>query len=89
MDPHSAYWKQEFKLPKNGFRLKGHSRSTEMTCFYLADLGIYWDAGVHSYYACDLIGLTHGHGDHFQAINGILKSQNIERSKKGPIGKNF
>ncbi len=82
MDPHSAYWKQEAKLPKTGIRLKGHSRSTEMTCFYMPDYDLYWDAGVHSYYSCDSIWLTHGHGDHFQAINGILKSQNPERSNK-------
>lgn len=82
MDPHSAYWKQELKLPQTGIRLKGHSRSTEMTCFYLPDYDLYWDAGVHSYYSCDGIWLTHGHGDHFQAINGILKSQNPERSQK-------
>ncbi len=82
MDPHNSYWKHEFKLPKTGFRLKGHSRSTEMTCFYIPELNIYFDAGVHSYYSCDNIMITHGHGDHIQSLNGILKSQNQERSKE-------
>ena len=70
------------KLSKTGLRLKGHSRSTEMTCFYIPELCIYFDAGVHGYYSCDHIFITHGHGDHIQALNGILKSQNQERSKK-------
>ena len=82
MDPHSSYWKHELKLPKTGFRLKGHSRSTEMTCFYIPELCFYCDAGVHSYFSGDHIFVTHGHGDHIQSINGILKSQNIERSKQ-------
>ena len=82
MDPHSSYWKHELKLSKTGLRLKGHSRSTEMTCFYIPELCIYFDAGVHGYYNCDHIFVTHGHGDHIQSLNGILKSQNQERSKK-------
>ncbi len=81
LDPHNSYWKHELKLPQTGLRLKGHSRSTEMTCFYLPELNWYFDAGVHSYYGCDGIALTHQHGDHFQAINGILKSQLTEHSK--------
>jgi len=80
MDPHNSYWKHEFKLPKTGLRLKGHSRSTEMTCFYIPELNMYFDAGVHSYYSCDHMMITHGHGDHIQSLNGILKSQNQERS---------
>ena len=82
INPHSSYWKNEIKLSKTGLRLKGHSRSTEMTCFYIPDLCIYWDAGVHGYYNCDHMFITHGHGDHIQSINGILKSQKQERSKK-------
>ena len=82
MDPHSSYWRHEFKLPKIGLRLKGHSRSTEMTCFYIPDLCFYCDAGIHSYFSADYIFVSHGHGDHIQSINGILKSQNIERSKQ-------
>lgn len=86
MDPHSSYWKNVFKLPETALSLTGHSRSTEMTCFYIPELGVYFDAGVHSYYSCDHIFVTHGHGDHIQSINGIIKSQNSGRPRLGANG---
>jgi ribonuclease Z len=81
MELHDAYWKNELKLKGTPLSLKGHSRSTEMTCFYVPELNLYLDAGVHSNYSADHIFITHGHGDHIQQLNGIIKSQNEERNK--------
>lgn len=82
MDPHNGYWKQEYSLPKTNLRLRGHSRSTEMSCFYIPQLNLYFDAGIHAYFTADHILVTHGHGDHIQGINGIINSQSKPNKNK-------
>lgn len=84
MEPHDSYWKQGYKLPETNLQLRGHSRSMEMTCFYIPQLNLYFDAGIHSFFTADYILVTHGHGDHIQGINGIISSQ----SKPSFKGKN-
>ena len=80
MELNKAYWKNVLQLPGTPFTLRGHSRSTEMTGYIIPELDMYLDAGIRGCYTCNTILITHGHGDHIQSLNGILKSQRENRS---------
>ena len=71
-------WRQSYRLSGH-YTLRGHSRSTEMTCFYIPELNFYFDAGVWSNYECQHIAITHCHGDHIQCLNGIIQTQSVGR----------
>lgn len=53
-------WNYEFKI-NNHLTIKGHSRGSEKTCFYIPQLKIYFDAGVQSYLEPKFIFITHCH----------------------------
>ncbi len=76
-------WQYEIKLPGSGpaLTLKGHSRGSERTGFYIPELELFLDAGVQSPYHPKTILITHCHSDHSfslpMLITGILTKPNI------------
>ena len=65
-------WKYEEKIPGTTLTLRGHSRGSEKTCFYIPQLKLFLDAGVQSMYNPNHILITHCHADHSFALPMLL-----------------
>jgi len=57
-------WKYSYILPGTQLTLRGHSRGSEKSCFYISELKLFFDAGIQSYYNPNFIFITHCHSDH-------------------------
>lgn len=73
----AAPWDYFQKLD-NGLTLRGHSRSGERTCFYIAELSTYLDAGLQGLGEPLMVLLTHGHCDHSHALPMMNIGLNIK-----------
>ena len=65
-------WKYSMKLPDINLTLRGHSRGSEKTGFYIQELKLFLDAGIQSYYDPNFILITHCHSDHSFALPMLL-----------------
>jgi ribonuclease Z len=74
-------WKFSMKLEGTQLSLRGHSRGSEKSCFYIPELKIFLDAGVESYLTPKYIFITHCHSDHSlqlpQIVTGRKEYPNI------------
>jgi len=65
-------WDYEMKLPNTLLTLRGHSRGSERTGFYIPQLKLFLDAGIQSYFNPTTILITHCHSDHSFALPMLL-----------------
>ena len=56
--------------------IRGHSRGSEQSCFYIPELKLHLDAGICGYYNPDYIFVTHCHSDHSFQLPMILTGLN-------------
>lgn len=75
-------WRHSFHLPGTQLTLRGHSRGSEKSCFYIQELKMFLDAGIEAYYNPDFIFITHCHSDHSFALPMILTG--LDRKGKHP-----
>ena len=59
-------------LKLNNITLQGHSRSAEQTCFYIHELKIMLDGGMHTDISPKTLLLTHTHTDHCYFVPKIM-----------------
>ncbi len=75
-------WDVMFTLPKTRLTLKGYSRGSERTGFFIPELKTFVDGGVRSNLVPDRILVTHCHGDHTAALpmlmSGMPKGHKVE-----------
>ena len=57
-------WDFSYLIPNSKLTLKGHSRGSERTCFYIPEIRTFFDAGMGSYFLPNRIFITHCHRDH-------------------------
>jgi ribonuclease Z len=69
-----AVW--EYSTMLGGFTIRGHSRGSERSGFYIPELNLFLDAGIQSYFNPDYIFITHCHTDHSFALPMILTGIN-------------
>jgi ribonuclease BN (tRNA processing enzyme) len=69
-------WNFSMKLEGTPLTLKGHSRGSEKTCFYIPELKTFLDAGMESYFNPNYIFITHCHSDHSFQLPIILTGLN-------------
>lgn len=69
-------WNYSLSLPGTQLSIRGHSRGSEKTCFYVPELKLFLDAGMQSYYNPDHIFITHCHSDHSFQLPMILTGLN-------------
>lgn len=67
-------WRYSMKIPETRLTLKGHSRGSERTGFYIPELKIFLDAGIQAYFNPEMILITHCHTDHSFALPLLLTS---------------
>lgn len=67
-----SVWEYEYKIPNTSLTLKGHSRGSEKTGFYIPELKLFLDAGIQSYFNPNYIFITHCHSDHSFALPMLL-----------------
>jgi ribonuclease Z len=72
-------WKFSMKLPGTQLSLRGHSRGSEKSCFYIPELKTFLDAGCESYLTPDYILISHCHSDHSFQLPQILTGLNRNR----------
>jgi ribonuclease Z len=65
-------WNDILTIKKYNLTIKGHSRGSEKTGFYIPQLKLFFDAGVQSYFEPEYIFITHGHTDHSFALPMLL-----------------
>ncbi len=65
-------WKYEHKLSKINLTIKGHSRGSEKTGFFIPQLKLFLDAGLQSPFDPKYIFITHRHSDHCFALPMLL-----------------
>lgn len=65
-------WNECFIIDKYNLTIKGHSRGSEKTGFYIPQLKLFFDAGIQSYFEPKYIFITHCHTDHSFALPMIL-----------------
>ena len=65
-------WKFETKLPNSNLTIRGYSRGSEKTCFYIPQLELFLDAGIGLPFNPKVLLITHGHSDHLQALPMLL-----------------
>lgn len=75
-------WKFKFLLPGTQLTIRGHSRGSEQSCFYIPELKLHLDAGISSCYNPDHIFVTHCHSDHSFQLPMILTG--LDRTGKPP-----
>ena len=73
-----SVWQYEMKLPGTTLTLRGHSRGSEKTGFYIPQLKLMFDAGVTTYFEPQTILITHCHLDHCNALPMILASAAVQ-----------
>jgi ribonuclease Z len=61
-------WTTIAKLPRHGLTIKGHSRGSEKTGFYIPELKVFLDAGLRSSFLSEAILVTHCHSDHTASL---------------------
>lgn len=71
-------WKYSMDLKDTPLTLRGHSRGSEASCFYIPELKTFLDAGCKSYFNPDYIFITHCHSDHSFELPMILTGLNRE-----------
>lgn len=78
MSKHSKFniWNYSMVLPGTQLTIKGHSRGSEQSCFYIPELKLHLDAGICGYYNPDYIFVTHCHSDHSFQLPMILTGLN-------------
>jgi len=64
-------WKYSFQLTSQ-LSIRGHSRGSERTGFYIPELRLYLDAGVQGLFHPHWIFLTHVHADHSNSLMNNL-----------------
>jgi ribonuclease Z len=79
-----AVWDYEMKIPNSLFTLKGHSRGSEKTGFFIPQLKLMFDAGITTPYDPQMVLITHCHLDHSQALPMILASAAVS-TRPSPI----
>jgi ribonuclease Z len=75
-------WKYSYDLPGTQLTIRGHSRGSEKSCFYIPEIKTFLDAGCDSYFNPDYIFVTHCHSDHSFQLPMILTG--LDRKGKGP-----
>jgi ribonuclease Z len=65
-------WNFSHPLDKIGLTIRGHSRSSEGSCFFIPELKIFFDAGMRSPFNPNYVFITHCHSDHSQILPQIL-----------------
>jgi ribonuclease Z len=73
-------WRYSYKLPGTQLSIRGHSRGSEKSCFYIPELKVFLDAGCESYFNPDFIFITHCHSDHSFQLPMILTG--LDRTRK-------
>lgn len=73
-----------YKRLNNGLTLRGHSRASERTCFYIKELSLYLDAGIQGVGEPLAILLTHGHCDHSHALPMMNIGLNVQTNVFAP-----
>lgn len=74
-------WRYSYKIPGSQLTIRGHSRGSEKSCFYIPELKVFLDAGYESYFNPDYIFITHCHSDHSFQLPMILTG--LDRTGKG------
>lgn len=77
--PQAAFWRHRWKVPKAGatWTLSGHSRALVRTGFVIAELNVFFDAGVawkNPNPMPVVICVTHAHIDHCNALPMLLRT---------------
>jgi len=75
-------WKYSYPLPGTPLTIRGHSRGSEKSCFYIPEIKTFLDAGMEAYYNPDYIFVTHCHSDHSFQLPMILTG--LDRKGKDP-----
>lgn len=77
VNPQSAYWRHNYKIPGTRWTLSGHSRALERSGFFIKELKIFLDAGVAFHNSSNgnshAILVTHTHIDHINALPMLLR----------------
>lgn len=83
--PCSCQWPTVCELPKQQLTLQGYSRGSHMTSFYIPQLRLFFDAGIHSLVEPKYIFITHAHIDHWQALPANLSGVKSNPKIYAPI----
>ena len=75
-------WNYSMDLKGTQLTIRGHSRGSEQSCFYISELKLHLDAGIGGYYNPNYIFVTHCHSDHSFQLPMILTGLN--RDGKNP-----
>jgi ribonuclease Z len=70
-------WDFSRPLPNTNLTLKGHSRGSEKSCFYISEVGLYFDAGITPFKYAKSIFITHGHHDHSEELPKFASGFNL------------
>jgi ribonuclease Z len=65
-------WNDVINIKKYNISIKGHSRGSEKTGFYIPQLKLFFDSGIQSYFEPEYIFITHCHTDHSFALPMLL-----------------
>lgn len=67
----------EYNLKDTNLHIKGYSLSTAQTGFYIKEMKMMLDCGIHSLFKPTHVFITHGHSDHYYEVARIGKKSNI------------
>ena len=81
----NSYSLWETVIEINNLTIKGHSRGSEKTGFYIPQLKLFFDAGIQSYFEPKHIFITHSHTDHSYALPMLLTNINSNPSVYVPF----
>jgi len=70
-------WNFTMPLPNTNLTLRGHSRGSEKSCFYIPEVGLYFDAGIAPCSYAKSVFITHGHHDHSEELPKYASGFNI------------
>lgn len=68
----SNVWEYLDKIPNTPYTLRGHSRASERSGFFVPELNILFDAGIPCFFNPKLILVTHCHSDHSCSLPMII-----------------
>lgn len=69
-----ALWNKQMKIPKSQYTISGFSIAALRTGFYIKELNIMLDAGLHANFVPEVILVTHQHLDHCVNLPSLLYS---------------
>jgi ribonuclease Z len=85
VEKHYPHWELLRRFDDIQLTIKGHSRGSEKTGFYIPELRMFLDAGIQSLFEPKHIFITHCHCDHSYALGMLITGINTSPTIYVPI----